>query len=321
MVGRLHGLDALRGVAAILVLCFHVIGLFGQWRVFDRAWLAVDLFFMLSGFVMARTYESAMRDKRLGSIAFFRVRYRRLWAPVAFGTMLGIAFHVFAGLPLTLVAIIAGLILVPTSGYRVFGLNAPAWSIFFELLANILHALILHRMTTRVLVAVAISSFIVLVPARIGADSIFVGHRPEFFWFGVLRVIAPYCIGIVLYRTGARWDLWPAVPPLVMVACLILIPKGIECDVLFVLLVCPLLIVTGQRGGGVQLPVILGALSFPLYAVHYPIMQIVKEMGGGPVAAVTLPIVAAILVGLAIDRRLSFNLHRNQTGVILASHK
>src|SRR5690606_9603166 len=101
MAGRLHGLDALRGVASILVLCFHVIGLFGQWRVFDRAWLAVDFFFMLSGFVMARTYESAMRDKRLGAIAFFRVRYRRLWAPVAFGTMLGIAFHVFAGLPLT----------------------------------------------------------------------------------------------------------------------------------------------------------------------------------------------------------------------------
>ena len=86
---RLGGLDLRRGVAALCVLAFHLNRLFpGIAGAVERAYLEVDFFFMLSGFVVTRTHERFR--KGLGTLAFTRLRLRRLWPTVAFGALIGL---------------------------------------------------------------------------------------------------------------------------------------------------------------------------------------------------------------------------------------
>src|SRR5690348_12833235 len=87
-VKRLNGLDALRGVAA-LVVAFHHLSVISVSRgLGELPFLAVDLFFVISGFVMARTYEERLQTT-LSTPRFILLRYKRLWLPLAIGTMLG----------------------------------------------------------------------------------------------------------------------------------------------------------------------------------------------------------------------------------------
>ncbi len=133
---RLHGLDALRGVAALLVLWYHLhlsqhVGFYPF-----RGYLAVDFFFMLSGYVMARTYEGRMR----GGLWFLRKRFWRLWPTVTVGSLIGVVAAIVAGAadaPGFLLAATLNLLLVPILwAGAAFPINTPIWSIFFELFAN-----------------------------------------------------------------------------------------------------------------------------------------------------------------------------------------
>lgn len=304
MEGRLYGLDGMRGIAALLVVGFHVVAIYGEWQLFERAWLAVDFFFMLSGLVMARTYEDAMRDGRMGPLAFLAARYRRLWAPIAVGSLIGVALFLLTGLPLSGLMVVAGLALVPLSGARMFELNRPAWSIFFELIANGLHALVLHRVSTRTLIALALSCALFLLAARFGRENIFVGHRPSFFWFGIPRVLMAYCIGIALHRWQWTLPSPPGAAMLLLTVALLALPVGLAWDFLFVLLISPALIAMGVALPGGRVSAALGALSFPLYAVHYPMLQLSEHFGFDPLAGAIGAIGAAIVTALLIDRRL-----------------
>ena len=87
---RLDGLDALRGIAALLVAVMHIQHISGGGDLFARAYLAVDVFFVLSGYVMARTYEPKFAcGMRLRDFA--AVRLKRLWPTMCIGALLGMA--------------------------------------------------------------------------------------------------------------------------------------------------------------------------------------------------------------------------------------
>jgi peptidoglycan/LPS O-acetylase OafA/YrhL len=108
MKSRLLGLDALRGAAALLVLWMHL-HLSHHVSIYPpRGHLAVDFFFMLSGYVMARTYEGHMR----GGVWFLRKRIRRLWPTVAAGSLFGLALIWRTGGDWPLVAAL-NLLLIP----------------------------------------------------------------------------------------------------------------------------------------------------------------------------------------------------------------
>ena len=135
--GRIEGLDALRGIAAVLVLLFHVEFVFGLPPHFQRAYLSVDFYFLLSGAVMARQYEGRFPH----APTFVRMRLRRLWPTIALGGLLGALVFASQMPPLgAVVACLMGLLLVPWLGSDkgLFPLNPPTWSILFELLANAL---------------------------------------------------------------------------------------------------------------------------------------------------------------------------------------
>ncbi len=162
-------LDALRGVAAIIVAIGHVFDIYGHYNPFEHSHIAVDFFFILSGYVMARTYEGRLGTE-IGTVQFLVIRFRRLWPPLAVGALIGLLPLWIAGYPVwsTLVLLCLALLLLPAAwDFGTYPLNPPAWSITLELIANIFHAAFLWRVGTRSLFALAAAwALIALFPGN-----------------------------------------------------------------------------------------------------------------------------------------------------------
>jgi peptidoglycan/LPS O-acetylase OafA/YrhL len=109
-VKRLHSLDALRGLAALSVVVWHWQHFFaidGSWPnnwnpaaqpfygvlkpLYDQGWVAVDLFFALSGFIFFWLYGEAIRERRIAAAKFAVLRFSRLY-PLHFATLIGVSF-------------------------------------------------------------------------------------------------------------------------------------------------------------------------------------------------------------------------------------
>lgn len=295
---RLPGLDALRGLAAIVVVAFHL-GL-----PIAGAHLAVDFFFMLSGFVMARTYEARLREGSLGAVRFFVKRYRRLWGWMALGTSIGLVVAVgengFSGeLGLAFVLMLA---MVPALNLAAtpYLLNMPLWSIVYELVANLVHGLGLARMGRLPLVLLAAGCAIALgwTIELVGFPR---GGFPEYHWLVLVRVGLAYTLGILI------WRLWGDTPPAkvpfalsfaalpVYVAAVYVWPWD-YAPLFFILVLAPVMLFGGiaaqfRSAGALDVASRLGSLSFPLYAVHYPAIHLLRlEWGPALLAAVGLAV-------------------------------
>lgn len=301
---RIEGLDALRGIAAVLVMLFHVEFAFALAPHFQRAYLSVDFFFLLSGVVMARQYEG--RFPGVGS--FLRKRLARLWPTMAVGALLGTMAFAWQMPPLgAAMACLMGLLLVPWLGSEkgLFPLNPPAWSIVFELFANALHAALLHRLPVRWLALIAAGC-----AAGLGltAHSLDVGIDRSTVLLGLPRVLMSYALGVAMWRQRRRLPQVPGWVGLAIlpgtIAALPLLPLSpVAGDLAFALLVSPLAMIAGLAplGRGRAVLTLLGWLSFPLYAVHYPVLMLLGPRTG-PVPAVLAAIGTAWLTGMLVDR-------------------
>lgn len=154
-------LDGLRGYAAFVVVLYHLRHFFGDALPVANGYLAVDLFFVMSGLVIAMTYEARLRAG-MGVAAFFRRRVIRLYPVYAIGGLLGVA--VMLALPekrmgagYALSALVSQAAMLPEALVRgadgPFPLNPPAWSLFFEIWGNLAFALLVPRLPTRWLAA------------------------------------------------------------------------------------------------------------------------------------------------------------------------
>lgn len=284
---RLPGLDALRGLAAIVVVAFHLgLPIVG-------AHLAVDFFFMLSGFVMARTYEARLRAGSLGAGRFFAKRYQRLWGWMALGTGIGLVaaiktygFSTDLGLAALLMLALLPAINLPAAPYL---LNMPLWSIVYELIANAVHGLGLARMGKGALVVLATLCALGLGWA-IAISGFPRGGFAEYHGLVLLRVGLAYTMGILICR------LWGDTPPLRVPFALSFaaLPAYVLAvwiwpwqfaPLLFVVLLAPLMMFGGMRArfaspAALEAATKLGAISFPLYATHYPAIQLLGCDGG-----------------------------------------
>lgn len=288
----------MRGIAAIVVVLFHL-GL-----PIHGAHLAVDFFVMLSGFVMARTYEGRLRAGTLGAGAFLKARYKRLWGWMALGTSMGLlaalgeyGWSGELGLAWVLMLALVPAVNLPATPYL---LNLPLWSIVYELVANAVHALGLARLGKAGLVLVALACALGLVWI-IPAAGFPRGGSAEYHWLVLPRVGLAYVLGILIYR------LWGDTSPLrvpfgfaalalpVYVFAVWLVPWDFA-PLAFVLLLAPLMLFGGLRVQfssplALEAATKLGALSFPLYALHYPAIRLLRLEWGWAMLA---------LVGLAI---------------------
>src|SRR5437016_4136883 len=141
-------LDGLRGVAALAVAILHTNINMGSAPWLPHAYLAVDFFFVLSGFVVAFAYD----QKLLTDMTFFgfmRVRLIRLSPMIVAGTILG-AFYLLmrthlepGAIGYIAVAVLFGVLLLPLDlvvGTEQYPLNVPSWSLLFELISNVCYA-------------------------------------------------------------------------------------------------------------------------------------------------------------------------------------
>lgn len=299
---RQHGLDALRGIAAFLVLFGHAAPMAGNVDLSICAYLAVDLFFVLSGYVMARCYERKLADK-LSETEFLIIRLKRIWPTMAVGAILSVTlWWVCFPLPATMVILLLStLLFIPnlTPGQAAFPLNVPVWSILFELVANFLHATVFRHLNARQLIAIALVSVSVIMLFQVTPNS---GWQADGLWLGMPRVLVGYCIGIVIWRLQQGRTFCPVWPVLIAFPIAVVLASGLGdsslwVDWLFMLVIAPLCVLLGgARVAWPRMAAWAGELSFPLYAVHSPVIVFTSARGYGMVVGIAASILASIIV-------------------------
>lgn len=312
-------LDGLRGVAALLVVFYHIFeGLsFAAGgtviTTINHGYLAVDFFFILSGFVIGYAYDDRWgRTMTLGG--FFKRRLIRLHPMIVMGVVLGAVTYLLQGsvqwdgtpMPLSMVmlAMLLALFMIPAvpgasndvrGNGEMFPLNGPSWSLFFEYIGNILYGLFIHRLSTRVLRLLVVllgiglawfALFDVVGYGMIGVGWTLDGWN---FFGGLLRMLFPFTLGMLLSRNfrpmRVRGAFWICSLVLLVLFCVPYIEgkAGVSLNGLYevfcIFLVFPFLVRLGASGSltdGVSTRVckFMGDISFPLYAVHYPIMYL-----------------------------------------------
>jgi peptidoglycan/LPS O-acetylase OafA/YrhL len=297
-VNRLAGLDAVRGFAALIVAVHHFQRIFGHVELPLSPNVSVFSFFVLSGFVMARTYEGRMGE-RLSTGSFLKLRYRRLFLPMAAGSTIGLLWaSLVFGLTGPIVAsYFAILLFLPAPWLRdAFILNVPAWSLFVEIFCNAVHPIFIapaQRLAPAIVVCFALWTALAWFGLAKWQPGI--GGVASFLPGG----LGCYILGIYIHR---RWGdrplgrAWMAFAALFGATYLGWQYQHIEP--LVVLVACPLILRCSQALKAQPWSFWIGALSFPLYAVHQPAMRLGRDLGLGPVW--TAGLVAAISVALVV---------------------
>lgn len=309
-------LDGLRGVAALFVIWYHVFEAFATSPLdqgLNHGYLAVDFFFILSGFVVGYAYDDRWKTT-MDTKNFFKRRLIRLHPMVVMGAVLGAITFCIQGsvqwdgtkvaMSMVMLALLLNLFLIPAvpgTGPEVRGngemypLNGPSWSLFFEYIGNILYALFIRRLSTKALT-------VVVAVAGVGLASFAIFNFSGFHHLGVgwtlvgynliggfLRMFFAFSIGLLMSRNfkpvhirGAFW-----ICSLVIIS-LLSVPYigGTESpwmngiyDSVCTIIIFPMLVYLGASGkttdkSSAKVCKFLGDISYPVYIVHYPIMYL-----------------------------------------------
>jgi peptidoglycan/LPS O-acetylase OafA/YrhL len=320
-------LDGLRGVAAVAVVVFH----FMEIAVPDysksfiaHAYLMVDFFFCLSGFVIAYAYDVKLRD--IGIFTFFKLRLIRLHPLVIIGSIIGIL--AFVGDPFSSVwenytdklwvmfgssCLMIPYPVVKERFFNLFHLNPPAWSLFWEYVANIVYAVALVRVGKKLLWVLVVAGAVALVWEAHKATNLSVGWSGDNIMGGGIRVWYSFLAGILIYR--CRFIISSHLGFLTIGALLALAFFAPYRDAynwitepLIVIFYLPFLVALGAggtlRSGLRKICQFSGEISYPLYMVHYPFIwwflsYVEKEKPTLPQMTFIIVIGTALLIALA----------------------
>ena len=309
-------LDGLRGIAAILVLWYHVFEGYAFAagapiiEMPNHAYLAVDFFFILSGFVIAYAYDDRIgKSMPLGN--FFKRRLIRLHPMVVLGAVFGVITFLMQGsvqwdgthvmTSAVMIALLCAMFFIPAvpgcyyeirGNGEMFPLNGPAWSLFFEYIGNILYALFIHRFSNRTLTIwtalMGIGLGFFTLTDFSGYGNLGVGWTLDATNFigGLLRMLFPFSLGMLVFRhfkpikiRGAFWICSlvlfvlfhvPFIPGLASICY-----NGLF-EMICITFVFPLLVWLGASGSTTDrfsssVCKFLGDISFPVYIIHYPL--------------------------------------------------
>jgi peptidoglycan/LPS O-acetylase OafA/YrhL len=314
---RILAFDGLRGLAAIAIACLHTtMGMMPA-----HGFLAVDLFFVLSGFVIAGAYEGRMVDGA-GALWFFRTRMARLYPLYAFGMLLG-ALSLLST-PLTLVRGAAlNVLFLPDlfpADKSLFPLDGPAWSLSAEVAVNLLYAWGGYRLGNRALLGVIALAATALTGIVFMAGTGDLGWHAR--WIDLAgagaRVMFGFPLGVLMFRLHKAGRLQnfggsPVLPLALVVAVFFIGTSNVPLlDVSLIVVVLPalFLLLLGARPPTSGLGVAchwLGRLSYPLYVVHLPLLSLFFRLTG-PASAWTrfmqIPRLAPLLFAVALAAAL-----------------
>lgn len=304
-------LDGLRGVAALTVVCFHLFEAYATSHLdqqINHGYLAVDFFFILSGFVIGYAYDD--RWKKMSAVEFLKRRIIRLHPMVVIGAIIGAVMFYFQGcsvwdvskVPVTmlLVATLMNVFLIPsTPGAEIRGvgemypLNGPSWSLFFEYIGNVLYAFFIRKFSTKALsvwvfvVGCGLASFAIWGPY--GDLCVGFALTADNMLGGSLRLLFSFSAGLLLFRlfkpVKVKGAFWIGAFSIIVLSA---VPRigGSEYlwmnglyDTLCAVLLFPLLVYLGASGKttdkmSARICKFLGDISYPLYMVHYPFIYL-----------------------------------------------
>jgi len=292
---KLYTLDGLRGVAAIAVVVFHAPG--PLQTLAPSAYLAVDLFFALSGYVIAKAYDARIASGLMDMGAFAKTRFIRLYPLLFLGAVLGVAMKV-GGFALDVVDVdpdhfaLQGLgmflVLPLTWGGDefLFNLNAPVWSLFFEIVANLVFVAAFAFFAKHLTKFVAVAA-LVLIAAVISFGSAEIGAEWTSFGGGFARVAFSFFAGVLIYRKRDAISV-PSLPawayPLVLMAALAAAPDGFKAayDLFCILVLFPWIVASAARvepSRALQPSyAFLGTVSYGVYVLHYPFCRAINNI-------------------------------------------
>jgi peptidoglycan/LPS O-acetylase OafA/YrhL len=289
-------LDAARGLAAIAVFLYHYKGQIQVFGIISGSFLAVDLFFLMSGLVIARAYERRLISGQIGFARFTAIRALRFWPLYLAGCAFGLVHflgkitmgttdapqlgQVLWALPLTF-------LLLPTPGSKTWGFGAipfstSAWTLTIEFWFNLAYVLLLPWLSSRVLIGVALASFALLVWQVSLHESADLGWSLDTFLGGTARFWFSFSLGVLIHRgnliaQASRVPGWVLFP--VTFAFVILPANAIWWQLLWIAAIFPGFVILAAR-----LPMgtffsglsdHLGRLSYAIYILHAPISVLI----------------------------------------------
>lgn len=279
-------LDALRGVAAFDVMIYHQ----QHAAVMGHGYLAVDFFFILSGFVIAKAYERKLLSN-MRFMDFVLVRIARLYPLLIAATLVSAAYMLMSSVRrgedtgwLTLLP--TALLGLPdpsgTFAPDPFPLLPVVWSLFFELLANFIYAGGAKRLSTRTLAAVAAGNGLLLFFALVHHRNGELGNTYATLWAGAPRVLFSFLAGVLCFRLHASGRLIsPAISPLALAIVLIValaVPHDVPWlyDAICIYLIFPVILIVAMNNEPAAqwkwVAQFSANLSYPLYLFHLPFM-------------------------------------------------
>jgi peptidoglycan/LPS O-acetylase OafA/YrhL len=301
-------LDGLRGVAALIVVVFHLFEAHAASRfvqIINHGYMAVDFFFVLSGFVIGYAYDE--RWKTMSTTEFFKRRLIRLHPMIVMAMIIGALMFYFQSSPifpkihdtpvwLLLIVMAIGMTLIPVPpaldvrGWdEMHPLDGPCWSLFYEYVGNILYALFVRKFSTLLLSLCVFAAGCALVHYCVtGPTGDVIGGwsvQPAQVRLGLTRLLYPFFAGLLLSRVVKVGRVRHAflLCSVIITVALALPRFGGAQDLwmnglyesLCIILVFPLIVYLGASGeatSGLAARVcgFLGAISYPLYIIHYP---------------------------------------------------
>lgn len=286
---RYQGLDGLRGIAALAIAVFHFHGNWG-------GYLAVDLFLMLSGFVLAHRHAT----KQESPAEFIVARIARLY-PLHIVTLclfaLVAAFieyeePLYVGNVTSVV--LQQLTLTHNVGLNPTGLNFnyPSWSVSVEFWINVLFIIVLMFLR---------NVYWLLVPVALGLFCIFiqVGHLDVHYQnaygvlnYGLLRGLVSFFVGVVLYSEHIKrqspassiLDLTAILAMIAVVVVVLVRPYANSTSdflvlPLFVLLISSVACDKGAVANFIAQLSPLGEISYSIYLNQIPVLLLVRWFG------------------------------------------
>lgn len=305
-------LDGLRGVAALMVVAFHLFEAHATSyldQIINHGYLAVDFFFLLSGFVIGYAYDDRWHQMTVGN--FFGRRLIRLQPMVVMGSVIGaICFYfqasamwpAIAQTPVwnMLLIMVIGCTMIPVppsmdirGWMETYPLNGPAWSLFFEYVVNILYALFIRKVPQWLLgILVFLSAGMLVHLTLTSPRGDVVGGwslEPMQLHIGFARVMYPFFAGLLLFRLARLAHFKNAFAWCSgLVFAVLAMPRiggsghlwmnGLY-ESLSIIIIFPLIIYLGAsselKGAAARkICKFLGDISYPVYITHYPLIYI-----------------------------------------------
>ncbi len=271
-------------------------------------YMAVDVFFLLSGIVICQNYEHKLISKSMSNRTFMIARLLRIWPLYMLGSLIGLAALMLGSsgdlnISKGLIYLALAIFLIPNPllfGGDIYPLNSPAWSLIIELVANAFYGAFARHLSTARLIAIVMVSAGGIIGASFAGPqyNIDVGFHLKLLHVGLFRVGFSFFLGVLLYRayssqklahlTGAKANAVSIMIIAVISAIIILLYPSIRSeryvDLICVGVIFPVLIYIllhcDMNGTAARSARFLGLTSYAVYAIHAPLGRLLEAING-----------------------------------------